>query len=51
MSQHRREELRSILSPELHNILAERGIIPLTYNDLITGVGLENMKRPQKADY
>ncbi len=51
MSRHRREELRSILSPELPGLLYENGVIPITYKDLITIVGLESMKRPEKDDY
>jgi len=51
MSQHRREELRSILSPELPKILLKNGIVAITYKELIAIVGLESMKRPEKNDY
>jgi len=51
MSRHRREELRSILSPELPKILKKNGITAITYKDLIATVGLENMKRPEENDY
>jgi uncharacterized lipoprotein YddW (UPF0748 family)/predicted glycoside hydrolase/deacetylase ChbG (UPF0249 family) len=51
MSRHRREELRSILSPELGKILKEKNITLITYQELISGVGLESMKRPEEEDY
>ena len=51
MSQHRREELRSILSPELGKLLKENYMTLITYKELIESVGLESMKRPEKEEY
>jgi predicted glycoside hydrolase/deacetylase ChbG (UPF0249 family) len=51
MSRHREEELESILNPEIKNILKEKGIISITYKDLIKKVGLENMYRPEDSEY
>jgi len=51
ISQHRREELRSILNPELRKLLKEKNVTLITYKELIASVGLESMKRPEKDDY
>jgi uncharacterized lipoprotein YddW (UPF0748 family)/predicted glycoside hydrolase/deacetylase ChbG (UPF0249 family) len=51
MSRHRSEELRSILNPELAQLLYDKGIVSLTYKELIEIVGLKKMKRPEKDDY
>jgi uncharacterized lipoprotein YddW (UPF0748 family)/predicted glycoside hydrolase/deacetylase ChbG (UPF0249 family) len=51
MSSHRREELRSLLDPEIPTILSKNGIIPITYKELIEIMGLESMKRPEDSDY
>jgi hypothetical protein len=51
MSTHRREELRSLLDPELPRLLSKKGIMAITYKELIEIVGLVNMKRPQENDY
>ena len=51
MSRHREEELESVLHPDLPKILIKRGIIPITYRDLINRVGLSSMHRPDDVEY
>jgi predicted glycoside hydrolase/deacetylase ChbG (UPF0249 family) len=51
MSMHRREEMRSILDPDVQKLLNAKGIILITYKELIKVVGLEAMKRPQIDSY
>jgi predicted glycoside hydrolase/deacetylase ChbG (UPF0249 family) len=51
MSRHREEEMESILSPDLPKLLKENNIKIITYRDLITKIGLENMKSPKDSGY
>jgi len=51
MSTHRRDEMRSLLDPEVRKLLIDKGIILITYKELIEVVGLEAMKRPQIDSY
>jgi hypothetical protein len=51
MSTHRREELRSLLDPEVVNLLNIKGITSITYKELIEIVGLESMNRPPESEY
>jgi uncharacterized lipoprotein YddW (UPF0748 family)/predicted glycoside hydrolase/deacetylase ChbG (UPF0249 family) len=51
VSRHRQQELNCLLNPMLPDILKERGIIPITYRDVIKIVGLENMRRPVDVGY
>jgi predicted glycoside hydrolase/deacetylase ChbG (UPF0249 family) len=51
MSTHRREELRSLLDPEVVNLLNIKGITSITYKELIEIVGLEAMNRPPGSEY
>ena len=51
MSAHRREELRSLLDPDVSRLLREKDITPVTYKELIEIVGLESMKRPDVKEY
>lgn len=51
MSVHRQEELASILSPKLLELLKKRNVIPISYKDLIEKVGLDNMYRPEDSEY
>ena len=46
MSKHRQGELDAITSPEFRKAIEEHNLTPITYRDLISRVGLENMKRP-----
>jgi uncharacterized lipoprotein YddW (UPF0748 family) len=51
MNTHRREELRSLLDPEVVNLLNIKGITSITYKELIEIVGLESMNRPPESEY
>ena len=51
MSQHRQEELNSILNPELQKIIRSEKIVPITYKQLIKKIGLQNMFRPEDSEY
>lgn len=51
MSVHRQEELTSILSPKLLELLKKQNVIPISYKDLIEKVGLDNMYRPEDSEY
>ncbi len=51
MSKHRREELQSILDPEVKMMLNNKGAKVITYKDLIKMIGLENMYRPEDSEY
>jgi uncharacterized lipoprotein YddW (UPF0748 family)/predicted glycoside hydrolase/deacetylase ChbG (UPF0249 family) len=51
MSTHRREEMRSLLDPDVRKRITEKGIVLITYKELIEAVGLEAMKRPQIDSY
>jgi len=51
MSRHREGELESLLNPMLKKLIAEKGIIPITYKELIEKIGLINMYRPADSKY
>jgi predicted glycoside hydrolase/deacetylase ChbG (UPF0249 family) len=51
MSSHRREEMRSLLDPDVIKLLKGKKIIPITYKELIEKVGLDTMKRPGDEEY
>ena len=51
MSVHRREEMRSLLDPEVHKLLEKRDFVLITYKELIKKVGLEAMRRPGEDSY
>ena len=51
MSRHRREEIHSLLDPDVRRLLIEKDIIPITYKELIDIVGLASMKRPVDNNY
>jgi uncharacterized lipoprotein YddW (UPF0748 family)/predicted glycoside hydrolase/deacetylase ChbG (UPF0249 family) len=51
MSGHRREELRSLLNPEVKKLLDNRGITLITYKKLIEIAGLESMICPSEDEY
>ena len=51
MSKNREEELKSILSPKLREIVKEKNIKLITYQDLIKKIGLENTQRDKDTNY
>jgi predicted glycoside hydrolase/deacetylase ChbG (UPF0249 family) len=51
MSKNREEELKSILSPKLREIVKEKNIKLITYQDLIKIIGLENTQRDKDTNY
>ena len=51
VSGHRREELRSLLDPEVARLLNDRGIRLITYKELIDIAGLESMRPPAEESY
>lgn len=46
MSRNRSAELNALISPKLTEVIKENNIKLINYSDLISGVGLNNMKRP-----
>ena len=51
MSRNREEELNALLNPEVISILEKNNVKIITYKQLIKKVGLENMYRPEDAEY
>ncbi len=50
MSKHREAELHALLSPEVRAALQRSDVRIITYRDLVTTVGIRNMKRPILKD-
>ena len=50
MSKHREAELHALLSPEVRAALQRSDVRIITYRDLVTSVGITNMKRPILKD-
>ena len=45
MSRHRYAELKAVCSPKFRKILEKNNILPITYRELISEVGLENIRK------
>lgn len=50
MSKHREAELKALLSSDVRAALQRSDVKALTYRDLLTSVGVKNMKRPELKD-
>lgn len=51
MSQHRHAELKALCSKKFQKVLRVKNIRLVTYREVITEVGLQNMKSPVSSDY
>lgn len=51
MSRHRHAELKALCFKKFKKMLKEKNVRLITYRDLITEAGLENMKAPAVNDY